>query len=140
MKFYRTSMNFIIPLKYRKKSGGKRCISEPKLKLKRLQEILKIEFFYPRKYLIHNCAYAYIPGMSMQGCIEKHTGKKLVVKMDIKNFFGSITDKFVFESMKYTFCMDDETANTVTQLCTLDGALPQGAVTSPIYQTMYAEC
>lgn len=124
-EFYHT---FEIP----KKSGGKHRISEPKLKLKRLQEILKTEFFYPRKYLIHKCAHAYIPGILMQDCIEKHAGKKLVVKMDIKNFFGSITDKLVFESMKHTFRMDDDTADTVTQLCTLDGALPQGAVTSPI--------
>jgi len=124
-KFYRT---FDIP----KKNGGKRRISEPSWRLKRLHEILNHEIFYPKKYLIHKCAYAYIPRVSMFDCIEKHTGKKIVVKLDIKNFFGSITDRLVFDSMKHTFRMDDKTARIVTELCTLDGVLPQGTSTSPI--------
>lgn len=124
-EFYHT---FEIP----KKNGGKRRISEPAWRLKRIQDMLRREIFYPKKYLIHECAYAYIPNVSMQDCIEKHTEQKLVVKLDIKNFFGSITDKLVFDSMKYTFRMDNRTAHIVTELCTLDGALPQGAVTSPI--------
>lgn len=52
--------------------------------------------------------------------------------MDIKNFFDSVTDRLVFDSLKYTFRMDDNSAKTITELCTLSGALVQGAPTSPI--------
>ncbi|MGN1115222.1 MAG: reverse transcriptase family protein [Candidatus Ornithomonoglobus sp.] len=115
-----------------KKNGGKRTIAEPLFMMKQIQRVFLEEFFYPKRYLIHKNAYAYIPKVSLHDCIEKHVGKALVVKMDIKNFFGSITDSLVYDSLKYTFQMEDETARTVTELCTLNGALPQGAVTSPI--------
>lgn len=115
-----------------KKNGGKRAIAEPLSVLKKLQRVFLEEFFYPKRYLIHKSAYAYMPRVSLHDCIGKHTGKPLVVKMDIKNFFGSVTDSLVFDSLKHSLLMEDETARTVTELCTLNGVLPQGAVTSPI--------
>lgn len=115
-----------------KHSGGKRHISEPIGMLKHIQKQINNEIFYPKRYLIHKCAYAYIPNTNILQCIELHMGKKLVVKMDVKNFFGSITDKLVYDCFNYTFRMEDETAKTITELCTLDGVLPQGAATSPI--------
>lgn len=115
-----------------KHGGGKRHISEPLGILKHIQKQINYEIFYPKRYLIHRCAYAYIPKTNILQCIKTHIGKKLVVKMDIKNFFGSITDRLVFDALKYTFRMEDETAKIITKLCTLDGVLTQGAPTSPI--------
>lgn len=124
-KYYRF---FNIP----KKNGGSRSISEPLPELKLLQKILYSKIFYPKRYLIHKCAYAYMPNVSISQCIEKHVGKAVVVKIDIKGFFDSITDKHVYDSFRYAFRMDDKTARIITDLCTLNGSLPQGASTSPI--------
>lgn len=124
-KYYRF---FDIP----KKNGGSRRISEPLPELKSLQKILYTEIFYPKRYLIHKCAYAYMPNVSISRCIDKHIGKAVIVKMDIKSFFDSITDKLVYDSLRYAFRMDDKTARIITDLCTLNGSLPQGSATSPI--------
>lgn len=123
--FYRT---FSIP----KKSGGKRVISEPNSKLKEIQRALCREIFYPKSYLIHKCAFAYVPHKQMRGCIDVHENKAVVMKADIKNFFGSVTEKHITDSFLYAFRMEEETAKIITELCTLNGVLPQGAVTSPI--------
>ena len=124
-KYYHT---FSIP----KKRGGTRRISEPLSDLKDIQKILYSEIFYPKRYLVHKCAYAYMPYTNMLECIEKHVCKDVVVKMDIKNFFGSITDKILLDTFCRAFRMDEKTAGTVADLCTLDGLLPQGTPTSPI--------
>ena len=50
--------------------------------------------------------------------------------MDIKNFFGSIKEKQVFQ----LFCKigyNTDVSAILTNLCTYEGVLPQGAVTSP---------
>jgi len=83
-KFYQI---FDIP----KKNGRKRHIAQPLSELKQLQKIFYKEIFYPKSYLIHKCAYAYMPNISMHQCIEKHVGQNIVVKMDVKNFFDSVT-------------------------------------------------
>ncbi len=119
---------FTIP----KSNGKKRIISEPRSELKQVQKILNEDILYPKRYLIHPCAYAYVPGKSIKDCISKHTQKDVVVKIDIKDFFSSITEKLVMDAMLYTFRMEPDTAKTITEICTLNGSLPQGAVTSPI--------
>lgn len=115
-----------------KRSGGKRHISEPLNELKHIQKILYSEIFYPKKYLIHKCAYAYVPGRSIDDCVNRHIGKHIVLKLDIKSFFSSITKNHIYDSFLYAFRMDEATAKNVTELCTFNGVLPQGAVTSPI--------
>lgn len=123
--FYRT---FSIP----KKNGGRRIISEPYTLLKDIQRALCKEIFYPKSYLIHKCAYAYVPYKAMKNCVTNHSGKSIVMRVDIKNFFGSVTKKHIRDSLLYAFRMKEETADIIAELCTLNDVLPQGAVTSPI--------
>ena len=65
-------------------------------------------------------------------CAKEHTGKKFVLKLDIKNFFPSITREMVYGAM-----YDDINAENIKyivpaiEMCLLDGRLPQGAPTSP---------
>lgn len=124
-KFYQI---FDIP----KKNGRKRHIAQPLSELKQLQKIFYKEIFYPKSYLIHKCAYAYMPNISMHQCIEKHVGQNIVVKMDVKNFFDSVTYELIVDSFLYAFRMNRRTAEIIADICTLNGHLPQGAVTSPI--------
>ena len=119
--FYRI---FSIP----KKSGGIREISEPLPDLK-----------YVQNWILHNIlnyvavskyAKAYIKRQSIKQNVRFHRGQKVLVSMDVKDFFPSIKiiDVFcIFKKMGYT----EDVSWLLAHLCCLDGKLPQGAPTSP---------
>ena len=78
----------------RKRSGGRRIISIPSPELMKLQRwinkyILKLQH-------VHPCSFAFSPGSSIVKCAARHTGAKWLVKMDITNFFGSISEIQVY--------------------------------------------
>lgn len=116
--------------------SGKRCICEPLGELKLIQYSLLNNIFYPKSYLLHKSAFAYIPQSRISDCLALHTGKKLVMKADIKDFFGSITFAHVKDSFMYAMRMDEHTADIIAELCTLNKLLPQGAVTSPFLSNL----
>lgn len=111
-----------------KKNGGKRQISEPLPSLKEIQywilknilERLKINLF----------AKAYVKKRSLKYNAIFHKNKRVVLTIDIENFFGSIKKEkiyFWFTSLGY----NDEVSETLSSICTLNGVLPQGSPTSP---------
>jgi hypothetical protein len=59
-----------------------------------------------------------------------HTGKKLLIKEDIKNFFPSIKSLEVEKIWRRLFKFSPDVANALTKLTTLNGSVPQGAPTS----------
>lgn len=65
--------------------------------------------------------------------LTKHIGKRYFLRLDISSFFDTINRKMLQESFKEFFPSSDNTSlNTFVELCTIDGKLPQGAVTSPV--------
>lgn len=116
--------------------SGSRRICEPLGELKSIQRSLLNNIFYPKSYLLHKSAFAYIPQNRISDCAALHTGQKLVMKADIKDFFGSVTFAHVKDSFMYAMRMDEHTANTIAELCTLSNSLPQGAVTSPFLSNL----
>lgn len=116
--------------------SGKRRICEPLGELKLIQYSLLNNIFYPKSYLLHKSAFAYIPQSRISDCLALHIGKKLVMKADIKDFFGSITFAHVKDSFMYAMRMDEHTADIIAELCTLNKLLPQGAVTSPFLSNL----
>lgn len=119
--FYR---HFSIP----KSNGEKRNIDEPLPDLKYVQTwILKniLERCSVSKY-----AKAYVKGMTLKHNARFHRAQKIVVTMDIKNFFPSININDItkiFKEMGYYHNL----SCFLAYLCCLDNALPQGAPTSP---------
>ena len=78
----------------KKRSGGKRRISVPEAGLLNLQD-----------WLLHNilehipCSQycqAYIKGSSIKNNAELHLGKKFIIKLDLENFFESISERQVY--------------------------------------------
>lgn len=111
-----------------KNSGGTRKISEPLPNLKIIQSWILNEILY--KVKVHPNAKAYIKGVSLKDNVKFHRNQDTVVKLDIIRFFNNIGEKKVYKIYKdlgYTV----EVSWLLTKLCTLNGALPQGAVTSP---------
>lgn len=118
--FYRT---FYIP----KRNGKKRRIDEPLPDLKKVQSWILNEILY--KIPCSKFAKAYVPNISIKDNSRFHRNQKIVVAVDLKNFFPSIKSGYilsVFLSIGYNL----PTAVILTRLCCLRESLPQGAPTS----------
>lgn len=108
----------------------KRWIEAPDDLLKSIQEEILHNVWY--KMAATKFAHGFIHGKSIVSCAKEHTGKKFVLKLDLKNFFPSITREMVYGAMYSE--LSPENAKILIpaiELCLMDGRLPQGAPTSP---------
>lgn len=122
---------FTIP----KKSGGAREISAPINGLLTIQRKLAklMSEIYP--------APSYVQGFVKDGSIVKnaslHLNKQTVLNLDLSEFFPSITVGRVIGLLRARpFQFSNEVASTIARLVCFDGALPQGAPTSPVISNM----
>lgn len=60
-----------------------------------------------------------------------HRNSKILISEDIQGFFPSTTQHLVEEVWSQFFGFSADVAQCLAALCTKDGALPQGAITSP---------
>lgn len=111
-----------------KKDGSKRVIYEPSYFLKCIQKrILNnvLEGFKVSKY-----ATAYVKGKSIKDNALPHLGKKILLKLDIKDFFNSISFMDVYNRCFLEEYFPKSVRILLTYLCTYNEFLPQGAPTS----------
>lgn len=78
-------ITFAIP----KRSGGKRLIMAPKRRLKSIQR--KLLQLLVEKLPVSEHAHAFRRGRNIRTGAEPHVGKKFVLKLDLKDFFPSVT-------------------------------------------------
>ncbi|MBK1695936.1 retron St85 family RNA-directed DNA polymerase [Rhodovibrio salinarum] len=119
--FYRT---FNVP----KKSGGVRQINEPLPSLKEIQRWILDNILGAMS--VNPCAKAFVVGRDVRDNARFHRNQRIVINVDVKDFFPSITHRqirMIFLKAGYS----PEVGELLTQLCCLDGVLPQGAPTSP---------
>lgn len=133
---------FTIP----KSTGGEREIWAPTPQLKAIQRWILREVV--ERLPVHGAAHGFVPGRSIATNAAQHTNSAAILKMDIKDFFPSVTlprVKGVFRKAGYR----EQIATLMALLCTeaprevVDHAgetlyvslgprcLPQGAPTSP---------
>ena len=74
-----------------KRSGGKRIIAQPARELKDLQYFLMNVLL--SKLPLHQAATAYHKGASIRINAERHVNSYAILKMDFRDFFGSIRPK-----------------------------------------------
>lgn len=112
-----------------KKDGTSRVLYVPNLSLKVVQRWILKEIL--EKIKVSRQAMAFVPKKNgLKTNAEYHKNNIFILEMDIKNFFGSISEKKVFQ----LFCKigyNTDVAAVLANLCTYDDVLPQGAVTSP---------
>jgi transposase-like protein len=111
-----------------KRTGGHRTIYEPTEELKRVQRLLLRKLL--KRLSAHACAHGFERGRSTVTGAVPHARKAVVVRMDVRDFFGSIKSQRVRDYFARVG-WDSEAAQLLTRLCTHEGALPQGAPTSP---------
>ncbi len=129
-----------------KKTGGVRCISAPKAALARAQEWVLDNILARLEVEPH--AHGFVPGRSIRSNATPHVGKQVVVNLDLREFFPTVTFrriKGLFQALGYS----EHVGTVLALLCTepprvqaeVDGkvyhvalgrrVLPQGACTSP---------
>ncbi len=113
----------------KKKKGSKREIDAPSNELKSIQRWVMSNYF--SSIPISNRANGFIKGRGIKRNAQFHINKSYILAIDIKNFFPSITQGMVYQSLKKHFD-DDELTYKLAKLCTYKRRLPQGAPTSPI--------
>lgn len=129
-----------------KRRGGERLICAPKARLKAVQRSLLREVV--ERLPVHSAAHGFVRGRSVGSCAAQHVGKAIVVRLDLEDFFGTITFPRV-RGMLIAFGYGYEVASVLAVLMTeaprqpveLDGELVhvpvgprhcvQGAPTSP---------
>ena len=122
--------SFLIP----KKNGKKRLIREPYPTLKEIQYWILNNILL--KHSISKYAKAYIKNKGLIDNVKFHKQQNVIIKLDVKNFFESITyfDVYsIFLRMGYV----KSVANMLARLCCLDEKLPQGAPTSPCLSNIF---
>ncbi|MES2066542.1 MAG: reverse transcriptase domain-containing protein [Pseudomonadota bacterium] len=115
----------------RKRSGGERKISAPFWPMANIQRRLLAlleEIYRPSSRVM-----GFVKERGIRSNAQFHVGKRLIMNIDIANFFGTIhAGRVRRRLMAKPYSLTDDVATTIAKLCTLDDVLPTGAPTSPI--------
>ena len=118
-----------------KKSGGDRVIKAPISNIKILQR--KLSYVLYLVYKTKPCVHGFSKEKGIVTNARAHFRKKVIVNVDIKDFFPSIhfgRVRGLFIAKPYSF--PKSVATVLAQICCDEGSLPQGAPTSPIISNM----
>lgn len=111
-----------------KRNGGYRTIYEPDYTLKSIQRNILNNVLNER--ITSSYAKAYKKGLSLVDNATPHLNKKVILKLDIKDFFPSIDFLKVYKKAFPRNMYPEAVANLLTNLTTYNNFLPQGTPTS----------
>lgn len=86
---HRDRVSHYVTFAVAKRSGGQRLVMAPKKKLKQLQRKLLSELLDKLPAPKH--AHGFVKGRSIKSGAEAHVGKAVLVKLDLKDFFPTVT-------------------------------------------------
>ncbi len=112
-----------------KKSGGIRKLMVPDPILSKVQK--RILHGILDEMPISDYAKAYKKGGRLTENALPHRGKRRILKLDIRDFFGNITFTMVYQSVFCSLRFPPAVGTLLTNLCCCGDVLPQGAPTSP---------
>lgn len=119
---------------YIPKSNWKyRIIREPCDVLKQIQKQIlgKLLTPYSESVLSDSCTW-FRHKFSIVDNAQFHKNKDIVIKLDISDFFPSISQARVYWFFKNKFWFNHQISSYLSGLCTYKNELPQGAPTSPM--------
>jgi RNA-directed DNA polymerase len=124
----RDPASFYSSFRIPKRGGGSRVIESPTPELKQLQHWLQRHVTSMLRP--HDAAHGFIRGRSIFTNAEPHVGAPAILKVDLRNFFGTVERRSAFRAFRF-LGYSREVATLLANLTTLKGVLPQGAPTSP---------
>lgn len=116
--------------------GKKRHIFDPDFVLRAFQKRIRERLL--DRVVMPDSVHGFVP---RRGCVTNataHLESSALIRMDIKDFFPSITPDRVFGLMMKVFGLNPRAAWLVTRLCTHKNHLAQGLPNSPIISNMIA--
>lgn len=116
-----------------KKSGKPRLINAPDRRLKFLQR--QIANLLDQLYPVRKPVHGFVQGRSVKSNATSHLKQRFILNLDIKDFFGSITERRIF-GVLHAIGVPRDTAETVARICCYGGHLPQGGPASPVLSNM----
>ena len=105
----------------RKRSGGLRLIEAPKTKLKCVQHRIATQIL--NLLPVHSAVHGFVRNRSAVSYVQPHVSRSVVLRMDLKDFFPSITASRVFglfRSLGYPHVVTHSLTNLSTALTTID--------------------
>ena len=118
----------------KKSNGTLRQINAPTNRLKYIQK--QILHTILEKFPVSEYATAYKRGTPITANAIPHKNRKYLLKMDLEDFFGSITFIQVYRNVFNTRYFPKQIGTILTELCCKDDVLPQGAPTSPMLSNL----
>ncbi|QKP72473.1 retron Ec67 family RNA-directed DNA polymerase/endonuclease [Bacillus amyloliquefaciens] len=133
--------NLYTSFEIHKKNGGVRNIKAPLEELKDIQRKLAEALYKHKKKKQgrkNKLSHAFEKNKSIITNAEIHRNKRLVLNIDLENFFESFHFGRVrgFFTKNKNFLLPIEVATIIAQLSCYEGKLPQGAPTSPIISNL----
>lgn len=121
--------------KINKRRNGLREICAPKKDLRIVQQ--QFNTILSDDYSANETTHGFVRGRNVVSNAIQHIGKKIILNLDIKNFFDSIpTSKIKDLFTSEQFNIKEEWASSLADIFTYKNRLPQGAPTSPILSNM----
>lgn len=124
----RTKSQHYSTLTIRKKNGSSRQLHNPDSLMRVAQYKILNEIL--NKLNIPSYIYAFEKNKSIPVMAQMHVGKQVIISVDIKDFFHSIKQTQIHE-MLMTLGLGEKPARTISEICTFQAFVPQGALTSP---------
>ncbi|MEC9093515.1 MAG: reverse transcriptase domain-containing protein [Planctomycetota bacterium] len=119
-----------------KRNGGQRKITAPNSELKKIQRLLLKKLFNGLE--VHPQATGFRKQISFVENARCHQSQKIVVKIDLVDFFPSINSDRV-ERFFSKIGWGGKASKLLTRLTTHDNCLPQGAPTSPVLSNLVSK-
>ena len=115
-----------------KQLGGIRLIEAPKPRLKELQRRILAEIL--DRIPPHPAAHGFLRGRSIRTFVAPHVGQRIVLRMDLKNFFPTFSGARV-QAFFRTLGYPESVADLLGGICT--NAAPRSAVSAPEARDWY---
>lgn len=122
-----------------KANGGTRTIQSPMPWLKSLQKFLNKRVFLDLDRRVHPAAHGFRPGRSIVTNARAHLRSSVILNLDLRHFFPSITERHVARALASLLKREGFPPGSIrflTQTCTAFGRLPTGAPTSPVLSNL----
>lgn len=123
----------------KKKNGGERIVYAPNKMLKSLLRKINQKIFTQINY--PDYLFGSIPDTENPRdyilCAEQHCKAKVLIKIDIENFFPTMREEYVYNIFNKLLKCSDEVSNILTKITTFNGYVPQGAPTSTYLANLY---
>jgi RNA-directed DNA polymerase len=119
----------------RKKRGGIREIIKPKLRLHLVTKNLARSFNVQLPYKAPVHVHGFVRERSAISNASQHLGKKCVLRVDLEDFFPSISSAMVKASLEAQG-YDEKAAELAVSIVTIAGKLPIGLSTSPFLSNL----